>query len=103
MIKFGLKIRTRSGLPVDNLVVHTRDQAEAERKITQMYMHCEIIESSRFRPQQGTTQPISMESFRSSPGRETREKPERGAIGHVRPQFRASIKPESTSSFSSAS
>ena len=44
MIKFGFKIRTRSGLPVDNLVVHARDQAEAERKITQMYMHCEIIE-----------------------------------------------------------
>ena len=44
MIKFGFRIRTRSGLPVDNLVVHARDQAEAERKITQMYMHCEIIE-----------------------------------------------------------
>ena len=44
MIKFGFKIRTRSGLPVDNLVVHARDQAEAERKIVQMYMHCEIIE-----------------------------------------------------------
>lgn len=44
MIKFALKIRTRSGLPVDNLVVHARDQAEAERKITQMYMHCEILE-----------------------------------------------------------
>ena len=43
-MKFGLKIRTRSGLPVDNLVVHARDQAEAERKITQMYMHCEILE-----------------------------------------------------------
>ncbi len=44
MIKFGFKIRTRSGLPVDNLIVHARDQAEAERKIIQMYMHCEIIE-----------------------------------------------------------
>jgi hypothetical protein len=44
MLKFGLKIRTRSGLPVDNLVVHARDQAGAERKITQMYMHCEILE-----------------------------------------------------------
>jgi hypothetical protein len=44
MMKFGLKIRTRSGLPVDNLVVQARDQAEAERKITQMYMHCEILE-----------------------------------------------------------
>ena len=44
MMKFGLKIRTRSGLPVDNLVVQARDQAEAERKITQMYMHCEVLE-----------------------------------------------------------
>ena len=44
MYKFGFRIRTRSGLPVDNLVVHARDQAEAERKISQMYMHCEIIE-----------------------------------------------------------
>jgi hypothetical protein len=44
MIKFGFNIRTRSGLPVDNLVVHARDQAEAERKIVQMYMHCEILE-----------------------------------------------------------
>jgi hypothetical protein len=44
MIKFGLKIRTRSGLPVDNLVVQARDQADAERKITLMYMHCEILE-----------------------------------------------------------
>ena len=47
MIKFGFRIRTRSGLPVDNLVVHARDQAEAERKITQMYMHCEIIECTQ--------------------------------------------------------
>ena len=44
MSKFGFKIRTRSGLPVDNLVVHARDQAEAERKINQMYLHCEILE-----------------------------------------------------------
>ena len=44
MLKFGFRIRTRSGLPVENLVVHARDQAEAERKITQMYLHCEIIE-----------------------------------------------------------
>jgi hypothetical protein len=44
MVKFGFRIRTRSGLPVDNLVVHARDQAEAQRKIAQMYMHCEIIE-----------------------------------------------------------
>jgi hypothetical protein len=44
MLKFGFKIRTRSGLPVENLVIHARDQAEAQRKISQMYLHCEIVE-----------------------------------------------------------
>jgi len=44
MFKFGFRIRTRSGLPVDNLVVQARDRAEAERKISQMYLHCEVIE-----------------------------------------------------------
>jgi hypothetical protein len=44
MHKFGFRIRTRSGLPVDNLVIQARDQAEAERKIGKMYLHCEIVE-----------------------------------------------------------
>lgn len=44
MFKFAFRIRTRSGLPVDNLVVQARDQADAERKIAQMYLHCEVIE-----------------------------------------------------------
>jgi hypothetical protein len=44
MQKFGFRIRTRSGLSVDNLLVQARDQVEAERKINQIYMHCEIIE-----------------------------------------------------------
>jgi len=44
LIKFALRIRTRSGLPVDNLVVHARDREEAEKRINQMYLHCEILE-----------------------------------------------------------
>lgn len=44
MIKFALRIRTRNGLPVDNLVIHARDRSEAERRINQMYLHCEILE-----------------------------------------------------------
>jgi hypothetical protein len=42
--KYGFRIRTRSGTPVDNLVVHARDALEAERKIAQMYPQCEIVE-----------------------------------------------------------
>ncbi len=44
MTKYGFRIRTRSGTPVDNLAVWARDQAEAERKLNQIYPHCEIIE-----------------------------------------------------------
>lgn len=45
MSKFGFRIRTRSGTPVENLVVHASDQAEAERKISRMYQNCEILEA----------------------------------------------------------
>jgi len=44
MIKFGFRIRTRSGTPVDHLAVQAQDQAQAERRIHQMYPRCEIIE-----------------------------------------------------------
>jgi hypothetical protein len=44
MIKFGFKIKTRAGMVVDNLVVSARERAEAERKITQIYHHCEILD-----------------------------------------------------------
>ena len=44
MTKFRFVIRTRSGLTVDNLVIHGRDQADAEHKLGQMYLHFEILE-----------------------------------------------------------
>jgi hypothetical protein len=44
MIKFGFKIRTRGGMVVDSLTVAARDRAEAERKIEQIYHHCEILD-----------------------------------------------------------
>jgi hypothetical protein len=44
MQKFGFRIKTRGGLSVDNLIVQARDQEEAERKINQIYVHCQIVE-----------------------------------------------------------
>jgi hypothetical protein len=49
MTKYGFRIRTRSGTPVDNLSVLARDLAEAERKINQIYPQCEIIECREVR------------------------------------------------------
>lgn len=42
--KFGFRIRTRDGLLVENLMIHGRDAADAQRKLAQMYRHCEVLE-----------------------------------------------------------
>jgi hypothetical protein len=44
VIKYGFKIKTRSGTVVDNLVFAARDRADAERKVTQIYHQCEILD-----------------------------------------------------------
>lgn len=44
VIKFGFKIKTRSGTVVDNLMFAARDRMDAERKVTQIYHSCEILE-----------------------------------------------------------
>jgi hypothetical protein len=43
--KFRFRIRTRSGVLVDNLSIHGRDEIEARRKLLQMYNGCEILET----------------------------------------------------------
>ena len=50
MNKYGFRIRTRGGMPLDNLQVQARDRAEAERKITQIYHQCEIVECREVTP-----------------------------------------------------
>jgi hypothetical protein len=50
MNKYGFRIRTRSGSLVENLLVHAKDRAEAERKIGQVYHHCEILECQEVTP-----------------------------------------------------
>lgn len=43
-IKYRFRIRTRHGLVLENLVIHGRDEADAEKKLRQMYLHCQVIE-----------------------------------------------------------
>lgn len=57
MIKFGFKIKTRSGTIVDNLMFAARDRIEAERKVTQIYQHCEILDCHELQ------QPVNEEGF----------------------------------------
>jgi len=44
MIRFGFNIRTRSGQRVDNIHIMAASHVDAERRLRQMYTHCEIIE-----------------------------------------------------------
>lgn len=60
--KFGFRIRTRQGLIVEHLMIHGRDEADAERKLRQMYLHCEILERS-------VMQPATMHPSLGSPAR----------------------------------
>ena len=44
MIRFGFNIRTKSGQRVDNIQIVAASLDDAERRLRQMYVHCEIIE-----------------------------------------------------------
>jgi hypothetical protein len=46
LVKYGFRIRTRHGLVVENLTIQGRDEADAERKLRQMYLHCEVLDCS---------------------------------------------------------
>ena len=42
--KYLFRIRTRNGVIVEHLSFFGRDEAEARRKVAQIYNHCEILE-----------------------------------------------------------
>jgi hypothetical protein len=44
MIRFGFNIRTKSGQRVDNIHILAASLPEAERRLRQMYVQCEIVE-----------------------------------------------------------
>lgn len=44
MQKFNFRIRTRSGTPVDSVIIQAQDREAAERRLRQMYLGCEVLE-----------------------------------------------------------
>jgi hypothetical protein len=50
MTKYQFKIRARGGVIVDNVTIAGRDQPDAERKLTQMYQGCAVIEVKELEP-----------------------------------------------------
>lgn len=63
MQKFNFAIQTRSGQKIDSIVIAGRDQADAERKLVQMYRHCTVLQCSIRNPDGKTWQATSMEDL----------------------------------------
>ena len=43
MQKFNFSLQTREGQKVGSVIIAGRDQAEAEKKLRQMYRYCEVV------------------------------------------------------------
>ena len=54
MVRYGFKIRTKTGQRVENIQIMAATLGDAERRLRQMYLQCEIIEHrvSRLAPHQ---------------------------------------------------
>lgn len=43
MLKFDFAVQTRDGQKIDSILIAGRDQADAERKLIQMYRQCTVM------------------------------------------------------------
>jgi hypothetical protein len=59
--KYGFRIRTRNGSVVENLLIFGKDEPDAERKLRQIYMGCEILEAKRLVIQAPRSGPMTYE------------------------------------------
>lgn len=59
--KYGFRIRTRNGAVVDNLLIFGKDEPDAERKLRQIYLGCEILEAKRLVIQAPRCGPVTYE------------------------------------------
>ena len=63
MLKFEFAIATRTGQKVEGITIAGRDQADAERKLVQMYRHCTIHNCTVRHPEEKAWQATSMEDI----------------------------------------
>lgn len=49
--KYIYRIRSRNGAIVENLQIYGKDADDAKKKLTQMYINCEILEEKIIQPE----------------------------------------------------
>ena len=60
MIRFGFNIRTKMGQRVENIQIMAATVEDAERRLRQMYVNCEILEQ-REQPVARRNDPLDVE------------------------------------------
>ena len=65
MLKYGFTIRSREGQKINGITIMGRDQAEAERKLRQMYRQSEILQCDLQHEEERHRATISVESLPS--------------------------------------
>ncbi len=64
MQKYDFSILTRDGQRIVSVVIAGRDQEDAERKLRQMYRHCEVVSCNTNQSDDGKSQQmISVEDI----------------------------------------
>lgn len=74
MTRFTFRVRTRNGLVVEAVNLQARDREEADRRLTQMYVGCSVLDCQTATPD-GREESASFESVISLIAREPTEPP----------------------------
>lgn len=65
MLKFDFSVKTRDGQKVESIQIHGRDMQDAERKLRQMYIHCEITSCKTISTDKTPGQSVDIEELLS--------------------------------------
>ncbi|HEX5339179.1 MAG TPA: hypothetical protein VFW53_12150 [Gallionella sp.] len=65
MQKYDFSVKTRNGHLVESVRISGRDLADAERKLRQMYIHCEIIQHKTLESEKEISQSADIEDVLS--------------------------------------
>ena len=65
MLKFDFSVKTRDGLKVESIQIQGKDLADAERKLRQMYQHCEVTSCKEISTDKVLGQSVDIEELLS--------------------------------------
>ena len=63
MLKFDFSVRTRDGLKVESVQIFGKDMQDAERKLRQMYHHCEVTDCKEISTDKVLGQSVDIEEL----------------------------------------